>query len=78
MVLPYNHVHVNTHVKIILETTISRDNKTAETLRVGLELDEITKIANASGLAGANKAIDNFVQKYTADLKEKLSAVLAK
>jgi hypothetical protein len=65
-------------VKIILETVISKNNKAAETLRVGLELDEVTKIANASGLAEANKAIDKFVLKYTEDLKNKLATVLTK
>jgi hypothetical protein len=65
-------------VKIILETVISKNNKAAETLRVGLELDEVTKIANASGLAEANKAIDRFVLKYTEDLKNKLATVLTK
>ena len=65
-------------MKIILETVISKNNKAAETLRVGLELDEVTKIANASGLAEANKAIDRFVLKYTEDLKNKLATVLTK
>lgn len=65
-------------MKIILETVISKNNKAAETLRVGLELDEVTKIANASGLAEANKAIDKFVLKYTEDLKNKLATVLTK
>lgn len=63
-------------MKIILETVISKDNKAAETLRVGLELDEVTNIARTKGLAEANKAIDKFIQKYTEDLKKKLAAVL--
>ena len=65
-------------MKIILETVISKNNKAAETLRVGLELDEVTRIANDSGLAEANKAIDKFVSKYTEDLKNKLASVLIK
>ena len=65
-------------MKIILETTISKDNKAAETLRVGLELDQVASIAKTRGLAEANKAIDKFIGKYTEDLKEKLASVLIK
>jgi hypothetical protein len=63
-------------MNIILETTFKKNKKTIDTLSVELNVDQLTKLVESRGIAQGNKAIDNFVAKYTADIKKMLAATL--
>ena len=66
-------------MKIAIETSIKTDkNKELETFTALFDTSELQRIINASGIDGANKAIDGFVSKYVLQLKQKLSAALRK
>jgi hypothetical protein len=65
-------------MNLIIETKFKKGIKAVDTLAVSLDTDQLTKIAATKGLAAANKAIDSFVEKYTADLKARLGAALNK
>jgi hypothetical protein len=64
-------------MKIVIETTLKTDTE-KEAFSFAIDKEEIASIANKLGLAGANKAIDSFVEKYTIAFKQKLSAFLNK
>ena len=63
-------------MNIILETTFKKNKKTIDTLSVELNVDELSKLVESKGIARGNQAIDNFVAKYTNDIKKKLAATL--
>ena len=63
-------------MNIILETTFKKNKKTIDTLSVELNVDELAKLVESKGIARGNQAIDNFVAKYTNDIKKKLAATL--
>lgn len=63
-------------MNIILETTFKKNKKTIDTLSVELNVDELTKLVESRGIAQGNQAIDNFVAKYTADIKKRIAAAL--
>lgn len=63
-------------MNLIIETNIKKNKKTVESLAVALDLEQLTTIVKTSNLAAANKAIDKFVHRYTADLKAKIAAAL--
>jgi hypothetical protein len=65
-------------MKLAIETTFKKDTTEAGTFSMIIETNDIVNIANTSGPAAANKAIDGFVQKYVEQLKSKLAGVLNK
>jgi|Laugrefabdmm15dn_1035133.scaffolds.fasta_scaffold55471_3 hypothetical protein len=65
-------------MKLTIETVLRLDTRETDAFTVAIETAEIVKIANASGPAAANNAIDGFVSKYTEQLKAKLAKTLNK
>jgi hypothetical protein len=63
-------------MKLTIETAFKEGKTNLETLTVGLDTNEIANVLKTKGLPAANKAIDNFVARYTEDLKKKLASVL--
>jgi hypothetical protein len=66
-------------MKIVIETSLKNDtNKETDTFSAILDMDELAVIVKNHGLDGGNKALDGFVQKYTAQLKEKFGKYVNK
>jgi hypothetical protein len=63
-------------MNIILETTFKKNKKTIDTLSVELNVAQLAKLVESRGIAQGNQAIDNFVAKYTTDIKKRLAAAL--
>jgi hypothetical protein len=63
-------------MNIILETTFKKNKKTIDTLSVELNVAQLAKLVESRGITQGNQAIDNFVAKYTTDIKKKLAAAL--
>jgi hypothetical protein len=65
-----------------LNTTLSRTTKLAdnkvkdEYVSFVLDTNEILNIAKSEGLEGANKAIDNVLNKYSGEIKSRLSKLI--
>lgn len=66
-------------MKIVIETSLKNDtNKETDTFSAILDMDELAVIVKNHGLDGGNKALDGFIQKYTAQLKEKFGKYVNK
>lgn len=65
-------------MNLILETKLKREGVVVDTLAVALSVDEISKLVSTKGLTSANKAIDQFVNRYAGDLKKKLASTINK
>jgi len=66
-------------MKIVIETSLKNDkNNETDTFSAILDMDELAVIVKNHGLDGGNKALDGFVQKYTAQLKEKFGKYVNK
>lgn len=63
-------------MKLILETNLKKDDKIESTLQVAVDIDELAIIGKTKGLAAANTALDKFMARYVADLKNRVSKVL--
>jgi len=65
-------------MKLSIETIIREDSREINSFTVLLSKDDIVAIASKKGIEAANKTIDTVVQKYTVQLKRKLSEALNK
>jgi hypothetical protein len=65
-------------MKTTIKVDISSENGNKDSWAVFLDQDQLVNIAKTSGVEGANKAIDGFVEKFVGQFKQKLAAVLNK
>jgi hypothetical protein len=61
---------------ITINTEIIKNEKRVDGLAVRFDLAELNKIISSTGIAGANEKLEQFVNRYTTDLKKKISAAL--
>lgn len=65
-------------MKTTIKVDISSENGNKDSWAVFLDQSQLVDIAKTSGIEGANKAIDGFVEKFVVQFKQKLAAVLNK
>ena len=65
-------------MKTTIKVEIDSENGNRDSWAVFLNQDDLINIAKTSGIEGANKAVDGFVEKFVAQFKQKLAAVLNK
>lgn len=65
-------------MKTTIKVDISSENGNKDSWAVFLDQGQLVDIAKTSGIEGANKAIDGFVEKFVVQFKQKLAAVLNK
>lgn len=63
-------------MNINIDVNISGDNGGTEAFRVILNQDDLTGIVKSEGLDAGNKALEHFVEKFVAQFKSKLAAVI--
>jgi hypothetical protein len=66
-------------MKIVIETSLKNDtNNEADTFSAILDMDELASLVSKHGLESGNKALDGFIGKYVAQLKEKFGKYVNK
>jgi hypothetical protein len=65
-------------MKTTIKVDLNSENGASDSWAVLLNQAELVEIAKSQGLEAANKALDGFVDKFVAQFKEKLSAVINK
>lgn len=65
-------------MKTTIKVEIDSENGNRDSWAVFLNQDDLINIAKTQGLEGANKALDGFVEKFVAQFKQKLAAVVNK
>ena len=65
-------------MKTTIQVDIKSENGNSDSWAVFLDQNQLTEIAKTSGIEGANKAIEGFVNKFVEQFKQKLAAVLNK
>ena len=65
-------------MKTTIKVEIDSENGNRDSWAVFLNQDDLIDIAKTSGIEGANKAVDGFVDKFMGQFKQKLAAVLNK
>lgn len=65
-------------MKTTIKVEIDSENGNRDSWAVFLNQDDLINIAKTSGIEGANRAVDGFVEKFVTQFKQKLAAVLNK
>jgi len=63
-------------MNVNIDVKIAGDNGGLESWRVVLNQDELTDVIKTQGIKAGNKALDGFVEKFVAQFKTRLSAVI--
>jgi hypothetical protein len=66
-------------MKIVIETSLKNDtNKEVDTFSAILDMEELANLVKNFGLDKGNVALDGFVQKYSAQFKERFGKYVNK
>ena len=66
-------------MKIVIETSLKNDtNKEVDTFSAILDMEELATLVKNFGLEKGNVALDGFVQKYSAQFKERFGKYVNK